>query len=301
LGLVVLFGYIFLYLATQTEMIRDPERQLSPSLAARAAAMAVPVAVPTPIRPTNDSRWIVGLAVLVLGTAFCVITLDNNLEHGSFREYSGLLSKCFVVGIAAWIFIHWRRYWVHAKGAAANLRTYSLARTQMAIWFFLIVCSWVFLWLVTGTLDTLTNTVLALMGIGAGTALGAEAQDSGKPSPAEAIETKMKDLEAKQKAGTALPSDLQDLTNLKAQLITALQPNPCITKNFFDDVLTDNDGISFHRFQMFVWTIVLALVFITQVCQDLAMPDFNTTLLALMGISSGTYLGFMIKEPHVTQ
>ena len=30
----------------------------------------------------------------------------------------------------------------------------------------------------------------------------------------------------------------------------------------------------------------------------LSMPVFNGTLLALMGVSSGTYLGFMIPEKH---
>jgi hypothetical protein len=48
---------------------------------------------------------------------------------------------------------------------------------------------------------------------------------------------------------------------------------------------------------MFIWTIVLALVFVVSVYRLLGMPQFNDTLLALMGISSGTYLGFMIAEP----
>jgi hypothetical protein len=32
------------------------------------------------------------------------------------------------------------------------------------------------------------------------------------------------------------------------------------------------------------------------VARDLVMPDFDTTLLGLMGISSGTYIGFKFPE-----
>jgi len=39
-----------------------------------------------------------------------------------------------------------------------------------------------------------------------------------------------------------------------------------------------------------------AYCFIISVWKDLLMPDFNTTLLSLMGISSGTYIGFKFPE-----
>lgn len=59
------------------------------------------------------------------------------------------------------------------------------------------------------------------------------------------------------------------------------------SQGFFQDILTDDVGISFHRFQLFIGTIVLSIIFVTSVHKQLAMPDFNDTLLALMGISSG--------------
>jgi len=43
---------------------------------------------------------------------------------------------------------------------------------------------------------------------------------------------------------------------------------------------------------MMTWTLILGVVFIFGVFQQLAMPKFDATLLALMGMSSGTYLGF---------
>jgi hypothetical protein len=60
---------------------------------------------------------------------------------------------------------------------------------------------------------------------------------------------------------------------------------------FLGDILADTDGISVHRFQIFVWTIVLGIIFLRSVVTELSMPEFNGTLLALMGISSATYVG----------
>ena len=63
------------------------------------------------------------------------------------------------------------------------------------------------------------------------------------------------------------------------------------------DILRDDTGVSFHRFQMVGWTLVPGVVFVTSVYRELALPDFSATLLGLMGISSGTYLGFKLPQP----
>jgi hypothetical protein len=63
-------------------------------------------------------------------------------------------------------------------------------------------------------------------------------------------------------------------------------------KQFFLDLLQERNSVDFHRFQMMTWTVILGVVFAFGVFQQLAMPKFDTTLLILMGISNGTYLGF---------
>jgi hypothetical protein len=45
------------------------------------------------------------------------------------------------------------------------------------------------------------------------------------------------------------------------------------------------------------WTLILAVVFLSHVYRELAMPQFSETLLALLGISAGTYLGLKLPEP----
>lgn len=148
-----------------------------------------------------------------------------------------------------------------SSAMATMTRPYSLARWQMALWFFLVVIGYVFVWMMTGELDTITESILALVGIGAGTALSAALIEQ-QPSGANA------------------------------------SPNapPQTSRGFIRDVLDDGNGVSLHRFQMFVWTIVLGIIFVDSVYRDLSMPQFSATLLGLMGISSGTYLGFKFPE-----
>jgi hypothetical protein len=64
---------------------------------------------------------------------------------------------------------------------------------------------------------------------------------------------------------------------------------------FWNDLVTDERGaVALDRFQIVAWTIVLGGIFLYEAVWDLTMPEFNATLLALMGISSGTYLGFKL-------
>src|ERR1051325_3857140 len=54
--------------------------------------------------------------------------------------------------------------------APGKRRPYNLGRAQMAFWFFLIYASYMSIWLIASALDTITPSLLALMGISAGTA-----------------------------------------------------------------------------------------------------------------------------------
>lgn len=74
---------------------------------------------------------------------------------------------------------------------------------------------------------------------------------------------------------------------------------PISEGKFFDDILTDADGVTLHRFQMLVMTVVLGIMFVIHVATQLSMPDFDSNTLALMGISAGTYLGFKVPEQQI--
>ena len=68
------------------------------------------------------------------------------------------------------------------------------------------------------------------------------------------------------------------------------------SSGFLRDILSDSSGYSFHRFQIFAWTIVLGIIFVSSVYNNLTMPEFSSTLLGLMGLSAGTYIGFKFPE-----
>ncbi|HYR28633.1 MAG TPA: hypothetical protein VEU30_09210, partial [Thermoanaerobaculia bacterium] len=66
-------------------------------------------------------------------------------------------------------------------------QTYSLARSQMAWWFVLILLAYVFVWLITSDRDTIPASLLGLMGISAATAVAAVAISPGSTSRAETL------------------------------------------------------------------------------------------------------------------
>jgi hypothetical protein len=87
------------------------------------------------------------------------------------------------------------------------------------------------------------------------------------------------------------------LGQVDQQLRTLAAREPkTVSSGFLRDVLSDSSGYSFHRFQIFAWTIVLGIIFVSSVYNSLTMPEFSTTLLGLMGLSAGTYIGFKFPE-----
>lgn len=65
---------------------------------------------------------------------------------------------------------------------------------------------------------------------------------------------------------------------------------------FFSDLLSDGNGITIHRFQMLVMTMTLGLMFLFSVATTLSMPEFDGSLLTLMGLSAGTYVALKVPE-----
>jgi hypothetical protein len=143
---------------------------------------------------------------------------------------------------------------------ATGRKPYSLSRVQMAIWFLVIISSWLLLYVCLHHFDLLTEQILILMGITAGTGVGGLALDANKGQ-------------------------------------TPTTPS----EGFLRDLISDHSNISLFRFQNLAWTIVLVVVFIRSVLVYLKMPAFDTTLLLLMGISSGTYIGAKVTEKRVAE
>ena len=189
------------------------------------------------------------------------------------REFSG-----WIVGLAVllWYFSRLARESDVLRDAGTaptpgGTKTYSLARVQMAFWFFMILSSYILIGLVTGDFaTTITPAVLGLIGISGGTYVLSSVIE--KPDPPTTTGA----------AATTTPAT-----------VTAEAAH----QNWYMDLLSDKGatGVSFHRFQMATWTVVLGVVFAQEVYNALAMPEFNATLLGLLGISAGTYLSIKSK------
>jgi len=179
---------------------------------------------------------------------------------------------------------------------------YSLGKSQMAFWGLLVLLTFTGVWVLTGTMERIPPQVLILLGISSATGLSAVLIGNGKMSEIqnsiEKLQTEKQDLLAKQKTQPPVSDIEQKRLDAIGEEIKALSEKiqPGESKNFWRDICDNGNGVSFHRLQVVIWTIVLGVVFIRSVADLMSMPEFSETLLILLGISSGTYLGFKIPE-----
>lgn len=178
---------------------------------------------------------------------------------------------------------------------------YSLGKSQMAFWGLLVLLAFTGVWVLTGTMERIPPQVLVLLGISGSTGLSAVViGNSKKPKIQDTLQKRKKekqDLENK-KARMSLSVIEEERLDAVEKEINALSEKiqPAESREFWRDICDDGNGVSFHRLQVVIWTIVLGAVFIRSVADVMSMPEFSETLLTLMGISSGTYLGFKIPE-----
>jgi hypothetical protein len=205
-------------------------------------------------------------------------------------------------------------------------RPYNLGRAQMAFWFFLIYCV-VRSYLVDNRCARHDHSLFACAHgyqrrhrIGRGpdrhgkdTAKTNQVQDltAEKQAIEQGISTTQTELDALNTATATAATDQANRDAVNRQLVDSRtrlgqidqqlralnsQQSATVSGGFLRDILSDSSGYSFHRFQIFAWTIVLGIIFMSSVYNSLSMPEFSPTLLGLMGLSAGTYIGFKFPE-----
>ncbi|MBY3036959.1 hypothetical protein [Rhizobium laguerreae] len=131
---------------------------------------------------------------------------------------------------------------------------YSLGRTQMAFWLFLVIAGYIF---IAMSFDLyyglLSNEILWLLGISGATGLG-------------------------------------------SVLINAGTTEGRTSRGFVSDVLSVDGAPQLQRIQAIAWTLILGALFVWTVARNFRLPVFDPTLLLLMGLVSGLYLGFKAQE-----
>lgn len=64
------------------------------------------------------------------------------------------------------------------------------------------------------------------------------------------------------------------------------------SQGFFTDLISESGEPEMSRLQMLVWNGVLGVIFVWQSVFEWKMPEFDATLMTLLGISSSAYVGF---------
>lgn len=142
--------------------------------------------------------------------------------------------------------------------SASENKPFSLSRTQLAYWTIIVISMFVYIWVLTSEIPPITGSTLILLAISIGTSAGAKVVDSSQ-------------------------SEIDRHQDLNSD-------------GFLIDLLSDSNGVSIHRLQMLVWTIVLGLYFVRTSILYLTIPQLDDSMLALMGISNGAYVGLKIPE-----
>lgn len=151
-------------------------------------------------------------------------------------------------------------------------KPFSLAKVQLAIWSLTIFCCFTH---ILGTLNfdiggesklAIGSTALILLGISGGaTILGKTIDDSDISKTADDGST-----------------------------IERMQDKP--SKGFIKDILSDKNGISLHRTQQVMFTVALVVAYIVSSIGADTLPEWDTSIPMLMGISSAGYLGIKMNE-----
>jgi hypothetical protein len=255
---------------------------------------------------------------LSVGPATGPFASEALIDLRVFPSYTWLVVT-FLAALLVVLIVLGRRSSLLRDGSGGPNPPYSLSRHQMAVWLLVIVGGYLYVWLITGS-AALSTTALVLMGISGATGLVAVTMDNSKRQEAARTRTALQaerdtldalvngagGLRAQQSAAAAgSPEALQVAAAAQTKVARLAELNAILSqpaaaapqnRMWYLDLLSDENGISFHRLQMAIWTIVLVGVFVRAVYTDAIMPEFDATMLGLMGIASGTYLGFKFPE-----
>ncbi len=155
-----------------------------------------------------------------------------------------------------------------AAASAQNIsnpkKPFSLARVQTALWTIIILSAYIYEYFYKGCcggiIPELNTTALTLLGLSIGvTAIAGATDNSQQNNPVRH------------------------------------QNNP--SEGFINDILSDENGISIHRFQAVLFTIFAAIIYINKVCCDPnTLPELDKTLLGIITLSYSGYVGMKINE-----
>lgn len=144
-------------------------------------------------------------------------------------------------------------------GDGNQIASYSFSKSQLAFWTYIVVASFIYLWGFTDDLNAINTTGLILLSISVATTSFGVSMDTKDSVAAD--------------------------DSRKASLLAYRQTDG----NFFSDILSDENGLSIHRIQAFIFNVIFGIAFAKSVIWDYQMPDFDEVQLGLLGLSNTSY------------
>jgi len=152
-------------------------------------------------------------------------------------------------------------------------RPFSFSRVQLFMWTMIIICCYTYFFGLTAVLAPINATTAILLGC------GVAVYAAGK---------------------------LIDNRQIQAAGGQRHQDGDATCRDFFTDLLSDENGISIHRFQALVFNVVFGMAYISFFVRavynhEYPLAMFSEGQFALIGISSAAYLGLKATENTVTK
>lgn len=142
-------------------------------------------------------------------------------------------------------------------------KPYSFSRFQLLWWTVIIASCYTFLFAEKKEFSLLNDTCLILLGISLLTNVTGRIVDDNQIGKLKAGEIRHQDKD---------------------------------TEGFLIDLISDEYGISVHRFQAFIFNILLGVMFFYKFTTTMLLPEFSIQELSLLGISSSAYLAVKMNE-----
>lgn len=194
--------------------------------------------------------------------AFVVVRLPNDAEKtGQFQvikitrtSYHKLGSWIVVILIAGFlIYVGLKTPALKDQSSNAN-KPFSFSRSQI-FWWSLIILSSLFYVLISTSAFSINETAWILLGISAGT---------------------------RGVGGIIDNSQINKVGAANTHQNTA-------SEGWLKDILSDQNGISIHRVQAFLFNVGFGIYYLTEVYVTLEIPSFDANTLTLLGLSNGAY------------
>lgn len=221
------------------------------------------------MKNTNNLTFILGL-VLLIGLPIYLVTGETSGHISEAKKIVAYITLAALL-IGSYILLQDDNALRDSSELIKN-KPYSFARVQMWWWTIIVLGSFLGVYAVSGNQWVINTTCLILLGISGVTTAGGRMIDNSQTNDPNVTRHQDK------------------------------HPSEGLIK----DILSDENGLSIHRFQTLIFNVTYGLSFLIEVFSTASdpkgvFPQYDDHVLGLLGLSSGTYIYMKMNESQTTQ